>query len=127
MNTMTTANRFHSLIATAFFSVLSANLAVLPAAADSVVPPTVTVKFGDLDVSHPQGAAVLYGRIRVAAETVCSPYDRSGLSAKLHLDACVKRAVADAVTAVNEPALFAVYSAKMGKTAPVRIASLHYR
>jgi UrcA family protein len=122
-----TANRFHSLIATSLFCVLSSGLAALPAAADSFEPLKVTVKFGDLDVSHPQGAAVLYRRIRAAAQSVCSPYDGSGLSAKMLLDACVNKAVADAVATVDKPALFAVYSAKMGKTMPARVASLGNR
>jgi UrcA family protein len=122
-----TANRFHSLIATPLFCVLSSGLAALPAAADSFEPLKVTVKFGDLDISRPQGAAVLYLRIRAAAQNVCSPFDGSGLSAKMHLDACVKKAVADAVTTVDNPALFAVYSAKTGKTLPARVASLQYR
>jgi UrcA family protein len=127
MNTMTTANRFHSLIAASLFGVLSSSLAALPAAADSFEPIKVTVKFGDLDISHRQGAAVLYGRIRAAAQNVCSPFYGSGLSAKMHLDACVKKAIADAVTTVDEPALFAVYSTKMGKTVPARVASLQNR
>jgi UrcA family protein len=127
MNTMTPTNRFHSLIAASLFGVLSSSLAALPAAADGFELLKETVKFGDLDISHPQGAAVLYHRIRAAAQNVCSPFDGSGLSAKMHLDACVKKAVADAVTTVDEPALFAVYSAKMGKTVPARVASLQYR
>jgi UrcA family protein len=41
--------------------------AALPAAADNLDLPQVTVKYSDLDVSRPQGAAVLYSRIRIAA------------------------------------------------------------
>jgi UrcA family protein len=122
-----TANRFHSLIATSLFCVLSSGLAALPAAADSFEPLKVTVKFGDLDISRPQGAAVLYLRIRAAAQSVCSPYDGSGFPAKMLLDACVNKAVTDAVATVNKPALFAVYNAKMGKTMPARVASLRNR
>ena len=126
MNTMTTANRCLSLIATALFGVFSSSFAALPAAAaDSLEPLKETVKFGDLDISHPKGAAVLYGRIRAAAEKVCSPYDRGGgLSAKMHLNACINKAVAGAVTVVNEPALLAVYIAKSGETLPPQLASL---
>jgi UrcA family protein len=122
-----TANHFHSLIATSLFCVLSSGLAALPAAADSFEPLKETVKFGDLDVSHPQGAAVLYARIRAAAKNVCSPYDGSGFPAKMRLDACVNKAIADAVATVDKPALSAVYSAKMGKTMPARVASLRNR
>jgi UrcA family protein len=127
MTTMTTASRFQSLIGIALFSILSSGLPALPAAADSVAPLQVTVKLGDLDISKPQGAAVLYGRIRSAAEKVCFPFksrDLRDLSAKMHLDACIQKVVVNAVTAVNEPTLLAVYSAKTGKTLPVRVASL---
>lgn len=124
---MTAANRLNSLIVASLFGVLSSGLAALPAAADSFEPLKVTVKFGDLNISNRQGAAVLYGRIRAAAQNVCSPFDGRDLSAKVHLDACVKKAIADAVTAVDEPALFAVYSTKTGKTVPTRVASLQNR
>jgi UrcA family protein len=122
MNTLTATNRIHSLMATALLGVLASAFTALPAAADGIEPLQVTVKYGDLNVSHPQGAAVLYGRIRAAAAVVCAPFDRSGLSAKLRRDACVDNAVADAVTSVNEPALLAVYGTKTGKTVPVRVA-----
>jgi UrcA family protein len=120
---MSAANRFISLIATALFGVLSSSFA-LRATADSLEPLKETVKFGDLDISHPKGAAVLYTRIRMAAEKVCSPYDRSGLSAKTILNACIDKAVVDAVATVNEPALLAIYRAKRGGFVPPRLASL---
>jgi UrcA family protein len=124
---MITIDRFNSLIAVSLLSVLSANLVALPAMADSSEPPKVTVKFGDLDISGPQGAGVLYRRIRAAAQNVCSPFEGSSLSAKLHLDACVNKAVADAVTKVGSPRLSDVYSAKIGKSVQARVASLQYR
>jgi UrcA family protein len=127
MNTMTTASRFQSLIPFALVGIFSFGLPALPVAADSFAPPKVTVKYGDLEISRPQGAAALYGRIRAAAEKVCSPFEGRDLAVKVHLDACIHQAVADAVTAVNEPALLAVYRAKMGKTQLERVASLQNR
>jgi UrcA family protein len=124
VNTMSTANRFHSLIATALFSAISFSFAALPATADI---DQVTVKLGDLDVSSPQGAAVLYNRIRAAAKQVCSPLDSAGLDTKRLLRACVNETIEDAVIKLNEPALIAVYSAKTGKTLPTRVASLPNR
>ena len=50
--------RARIVIATALFGAFVFSFATLPAAADSFIGPMVTVKFGDLDVSHPQGAAV---------------------------------------------------------------------
>lgn len=128
MNTMTTANCFRSLIVSTLFGVLSSSFAALPAAADSFEPPTVTVKYSDLDISHPRDAIVLYRRIHTAAANVCAPYDRGGsLSAKMHLKACVNKTVEDAVVKINEPALIAVYSARTGKTLPARVASVPSR
>jgi UrcA family protein len=127
VNTLSTSNRGYSLLAAALFGVFASSFAALQAAADSFDPLHVTVKFGDLDVSQPQGATVLYRRIRAAAEAVCSPYDRSDLESKRRLSVCVKNATADAITTVNQPALSAVYVEKSGKTLPVRVASLHNR
>jgi UrcA family protein len=122
MDTTTTVNRYSTLLAAALFCTLSSTFAALPAAADNFEPLKVTVKYGDLDVSRLQGSVVLYGRIRVAADKVCSPYDGRDLSAKMHRAACVNKAIDDAVNAVNQPALLAVYSAKTGKTLPVHVA-----
>jgi UrcA family protein len=122
-----TVNRFSASIAASLFSVLSSGLCMLPAAADSLEPLAMTVNFADLDLSHPHAAVVLYGRIQSAAQQVCSPFAGMGLSARMHMDACVRKAISDAVTSVGKPALFAVYSAKMGKAGPVRLASSQYR
>jgi len=116
MNTKTTVNRFRTEIVTALFGAFASSFAVLPAGADSLDAPTITVKYGDLDISNPQGATVLYARILVAAENLCSPYDRSGIAAKMRKDACVSRIVANAVTKTNKSALSAVYSSKTGKS-----------
>jgi UrcA family protein len=111
MNAMTTVRCLRTAIATVMFGVAS-GFAVLPAVADGSDVPQFTVKFGDLNISSPQGAAVLYRRIRAAAEMVCSPYDRSDLLSKMHLNACIDKAIFGTVTKVNNSALTAVYSAK---------------
>jgi UrcA family protein len=116
MNTMTTVNRFRTEIATALFGAFASSFAVLPAAADSFDAPTITVKYGDLDISNPHGAAVLYARIRAADENLCGPYDRSGMVSKMRKDACVSNIVANVVTKTNKSALSAVYSSKTGKS-----------
>ena len=73
------------------------------------------------------GAAVLYGRIRAAAEKVCSPYDSSRLAAKAHLDACINEAISKAVARVDAPALSCIYSAKMKTFLPSHLVSLESR
>jgi UrcA family protein len=125
MNTTTTASRARIVSATALFGAFVFSFATLPAAADSLSLPTATVKFGDLDVLHPQGAAVLYARIQAAAMSVCPSFDVFGRGAALHSDdACVKKAIVGAVTQVDSPALSAVYNAHEGKDLPTRLTSL---
>jgi UrcA family protein len=128
MNYVTTAYRLHGIIAVMLVGASASGLAARPAVADSLEPPLqVTVKFADLDISHPQGATVLYNRIHAAARSVCSPFDRDGVFYKMEFGSCIQKAVADAVTAVNAPALTAVYSAKTRSALPVRVASLQSR
>ena len=124
MNAMSTISRFRTVIATVLFSGVASGFAVPPAYADSSDVPQFTVKFGDLNVSSREGSAVLYGRIRAAAEKVCSPYDRSGLEFKVHLNACIDEAILGAVNRVNNSALTAVYSAKTGKEVSTRLVSV---
>jgi UrcA family protein len=124
MNAMTTVSRLRTVIAAVLFGGAACGFAALPADADSSDVLQFTVKFGDLHVSSPQGAAVLYGRIRAAAEKVCSPYDQRGLESKMHLNACIDKAILGAVTRVNNFALTAVYSAKSGTELPTRLVSV---
>ncbi len=74
----------------------------------------VVVHFGDLNLSNPQGAETLYRRIATAAVEVCDafPMDSRALGSRTAIDACVKKALSDAVTKVGRPELFAVYNAK---------------
>jgi len=81
------------------------------------------VKYGDLNLSTPQAATVLYGRIRVAAERVCRAFDGRDLAFKMYEGACVKKAIEDAVTKVHQPALFAIYNAKHGTLLPSTLVS----
>jgi UrcA family protein len=128
MKYVTTTYRLHTIIATMLFGAAAFGLAALPAVADSLAPPLqVTVKFADLDISHPQGATVLYNRIRAAARKVCSPFDRGGPLDKMVFGSCIQKSIADAVTAVNAPQLTAVYSAKTRSAPLVRVASLQSR
>jgi|SRR5580658_66365 UrcA family protein len=124
MNAMTTVSPFRTVIATLLFGGVASGFVALPAVADSSDVPQFTVKFGDLNISNPQGAAALYGRIRAAAHEVCSPYDGRSLESKMQLNACIDRAILGAVTSVNNSALTAVYSAKTGKEVPTRLVSV---
>jgi len=63
---------------------------------------TYPVRYGDLDVSTTAGAKTLYLRIRYAAETLCVSTATWG---KKEGEACVQKAVNDAVARVNAPKL----------------------
>jgi UrcA family protein len=95
-------------------------------AAETDVPQLI-VDYGDLAVSTPGGAAALYHRIRAAAVTVCRRLDEHALAPKLLNDACVQKAIADAVTKVDRPALSAVYNAKDRHPTSVVLANARSR
>jgi UrcA family protein len=86
----------------------------------------MTVKYGDLNLSNPQGAATLYRRIAQAAHAVCDSSDDSPWSlAAVH--SCVNKAVTDAVTEVGQPQLIAVYNAKNRQPLPFTLATAQNR
>jgi UrcA family protein len=107
MNTMTTAS---SVLATAVLGAFAMSLATVCTAAEPTDPPHITVKFSDLKVSTPQGAAALYGRIERAAREVCRPLEERNFRSKAH-ESCLHQAITDAVAKVGQPALFDAYNA----------------
>jgi len=124
MNTITTSSTLRRLMAVAIFGALASGFtAVAAAAEDSADAPHVVVKYGDLNVSNPQGAAALYGRLQRAAESVCPRFERSDLGSKVRMNACIHKAIADAVITVNQPALYAEYNAKNSVPLPIMVAA----
>jgi UrcA family protein len=75
--------------------------------ADSLLEPrSVTVHFEDLDTNNAHGAAVLYRRIKVAAQDVCSDLATvRSLTLSARYASCVEGAISDAVAKVNRPLL----------------------
>src|SRR5271163_1389599 len=74
-----TSTKLRRLILSATFGALAASFAVVCSAADSTDALQSIVNYGDLNVSSPQGAAVLYARIQAAARRVCGPVDNRDL------------------------------------------------
>jgi UrcA family protein len=124
MNTTTPSARLRGFIATAIFSALAASFAAVCTAADSSDTRSQTVKYGDLNVSNPEGAAALYQRIAAAANNVCRSFelDSRYIGSQRGLNACVHKAIADAVTKVGRPELFTVYNSKNRRPLPVTVA-----
>jgi UrcA family protein len=119
---MTTSVSFRGALATAIFGALTCSLATVCAAAETD-PAQITVKFADLNVSNPQGAAVLYARIQRAARLVCQSFDGRDLRSKGQMDACALKAIADAVTKVGQPALFDAYNARHSQSTRIVLAA----
>ena len=92
------------ILAAGFLSLGCAAVGANALASDSPATATVTypVGYSDLDVSTPKGAKTLYLRIRYAAATLCESAATWG---KNEGNACVQRAVNDAVTRVDAPLL----------------------
>ena len=82
--------------------------------ADEAVPHKV-VRFKDLNLNSTEGAAVLYGRIKSAANEVCGNQDRFNLSRAHTIQICINEAVSRAVAQVNSPMLTSLYQVKTGK------------
>ena len=78
-------------------------------------PPSVTVRFSDVNIDTPQGRQVLYRRIRAAAILVCGR-GRDALQLELRnaYGKCVVTAIQDAVNQVHSDGLTALYDSKVG-------------
>ena len=86
---------------------LSGAVPALAQTADAV--PSVTVKYGDLNVGSRAGAQVLLQRIEAAASTACGGApDTRQLDRWALFEACRRSAVARAVAAVDSPMLTAM-------------------
>lgn len=108
-----------SAIRMAWLMLVSVPIAIVGNAAQAGewvdTPPHKVVSFKDLNLNSPEGAAVLYQRIKSAAHEVCETadrYDLSGFKAQI----CIRDAVSRAVAQVNRPMLTSLYQAKTGKS-----------
>jgi UrcA family protein len=72
--------------------------------------PSVVVKFGDLDLSRPEEAAMLYSRLRHAARTVCpAPRELRDLDRLEIARDCYNAALARAVHSVDQGSFARTY------------------
>jgi UrcA family protein len=76
--------------------------------------PQIHVKYSDLNVNSSAGAAVLYQRIRLAADRVCEISGSRDLAVWAKERECARHAIAQAVSDVGNPTLTRVYEVKTG-------------
>jgi UrcA family protein len=105
-------NRFTTMILTSVLAV-SAQSALAADPFDDA-PRHVDVHFADLDLNRTEGAASLYQRLRLAAETVCTGVSDRDPARAARGKACVSEAIATAVAQINRPILNAYYRSKLG-------------
>jgi UrcA family protein len=112
-----------SIVAASFLSLGGAAIGGNALALEAPGAATVAypVGYSDLDVSTMRGAKTLYLRIRFAAETLCESTATWG---KKEGEACVHKAVNDAVARVDAPLLSQYYQlrTKGDKAGPVQLA-----
>ncbi len=130
VNTQSNLAKF--MVAASFFAIgctaiggtaLAAEPLAAPPAEHSTANWSVTypVRYSDLDVSTMQGAKTLYLRIGYAAETLCESAATWG---KKEGQACVNKAVDDAVAHVNLPLLSQYHQLRIkGDKALVQLAN----
>jgi UrcA family protein len=113
MKTITLHNTRH-LAMTAIAAIGLAVAAVGARAGETDEVPTRTVRYSDLDLGTQRGVAVLYNRIRQAAQQVCGDPDSRRLAEWAAVMACRDRAVESGVRAVNVAGLTALYDSRHG-------------
>lgn len=118
MNSSSRSTGLRGLIATAIFGALAVGFSVVSAADPSSA--SINVKYADLNIASPSGARVLYERIRAAAQSACNYF---WFKTDADEARCVQNTIANAVTKVNQPAVFAVYNAKYKISAPSPLVS----
>ncbi len=87
-----------------------------PAASATDAPATRTVRFHDLDLTHSEGVATLYARIRSAANEVCDGPDSQLPAAWTRVLHCRREAIDRAIAQVHSAALSSFHMSTTNQT-----------
>jgi len=117
MNAQITFRKSAALIASTMLLTLGQSLPCI--AADDGDAPRVTVKYADLNLETPRGAATLLSRLQAAASVVCAPsYENMTTFRDLDMHRCEHQIVKGAVKKVGRPSLYAAYNARYHELLP---------
>jgi UrcA family protein len=83
-----------------------------------------TVHYAAVNLNTQAGAAVLYKRIRNAAEQVCGDVGARDLTEAAAAKACVDQAIFASVRSVDNPKLTTEYNTRIGAAQPITMASV---
>ena len=86
-------------------------------------PPSVKVRYGDLDLAREDGVQTLYSRLRAAARRVCDVGVYRQLVQQALSRRCMDQALGTAVATLGNAQLSALHSGGMGQPAAPRIAA----
>lgn len=107
---MKSTAKHHALLGIATLAaVATANLAA--ATPEAHEPRSTVVHYEDLDLSRPEDARRLYGRIKRAARTVCDNNPSSDIKRLNEYEKCLGQAVTGAVEKVQSEQLTAIHRA----------------
>ena len=107
--------RKRSPVPTLVLAAMSGLLTVAQATAlqSGAVAPSRKVSYGDLNLTTPEGAGILYQRIRGAARSVCGDQGRT-LFEQSQWTSCVSDAISRAVAEVDNPGLTSIHGSRGG-------------
>lgn len=88
------------------------------AAVSSYEVATRTVNFSDLNLNRREDVALLYSRIKSAANQVCEPTDSRSIDTSVRLRHCKERAIGQAVTDVKSSQLLTFHMATTNQINP---------
>ncbi|HWJ35979.1 MAG TPA: UrcA family protein [Steroidobacteraceae bacterium] len=88
----------------------------------NIDPPSVVVKFADLNLARQAGVKALYSRLTVAVKIVCAPLEDRNFSRLIKWNECRKTAMSDAVASIDNMNL-TNYFMRINGEVPVRLAA----
>ena len=98
------------LLAATTWSLCSVTIAL---ADTQSTPPSVTVRFADLNTNVAEGVAALYQRVRNASDSVCRQLDSPrDLARQQRHEECVHTALGNAIAMIDLPAVTAYAAAR---------------
>ena len=100
-----TAHFLTALAASALASVTAATAGAASLSAPVGDPPSVTVRYADLDLQTAQGVATLYHRLTMAASQVCPQGDAMNLHLLRLSHDCRQAAIQRAIGVIGSPML----------------------
>jgi UrcA family protein len=129
MKTLIASNKLPRVVTATILGALAFGCGTVCFAGDNGDVPHAVVRFGDLNLSSPDGAATLYSRIHDAAYDVCRSFDTDDrdLPDLMGLTTCVHNAVRNAVAKIGQPTLLAIYNARNRDPLPITVAATQNR